>query len=57
MCMFAYVSVSMVKGEGRRAIKEEMKVGKEGHCDKKCNILIPQFKPSTSCENGEMNEY
>lgn len=57
MCMSAYVSVGMVKGEGGRAIKEEMKVRKEGHCDKKCNILIPQFKPSASCENGKMDEY
>ena len=48
----------MVKGEGGSAIKEEMKVRKEGHCDKKFNSLIQaaqQFKFLQ--KNGKMNEY
>lgn len=45
--MCASVTISMVKGDGGRAIEEEMKVGKEGHRHKKFNSLIPaaqQFK-------------
>lgn len=57
MCMFAYVNVTMVKGDGGRAIEEEMKVRKEGHCDKRFNNLIPaaqQFKPTDSTAKTEI---
>lgn len=49
-----------MKGDGERAIKEEMKVRKDGHCDKKCNSRIPaaeHFKPNDSLENGKRSEY
>lgn len=58
MCMCASVRGRVAKGDGGRAIKEEMKGRKEGHCDKKFNSLIPaaqQFKLLR--KNGKMNEY
>lgn len=58
MCLCAYMSVSIMKGDDGRAVKQEMKVR---NCDKKnCYNLIPaaqHFKPNDSDKKGKMNEY